>query len=244
MSATHRPIAIFRHNATEGPAYFATVLEQHGLAWELIPLDAGAAVPATADAYAGLVFMGGPMSVNDPLPWVEPVCALIRDADAKGIPVLGHCLGGQLMSKAFGGQVTRNAVKEIGWGTVTPATDEVSRQWLGRFADAGENGLTVFQWHGETFSIPAGATRLAHSDYCANQMFVRGPHLAMQCHVEMTPEQIALWSHQWADEIASVAHQPSVQNGPAMAADTPALLPQMRELADQLYSVWLRGLKP
>ena len=205
----------------------------------MIALDEGADVPATADQYAGLCFMGGPMSVNDPLPWIDPVCALIRDAVSKNIPVIGHCLGGQLMSKALGGSVTRNPVKEIGWGQAFGEIDATARHWLGAFAGARS---TVFQWHGETFSLPEGATRLLANGYCANQMFALGPHLAMQCHVEMTPEMIATWSSQWSDEAAAVAAQPSVQQPAEMLEGIANGLPAMRQLSEQLYSVWIRGL--
>lgn len=234
-----RPVAIFRHSPTEGPGYFAIFLESHRIPWTLIALDEGAPVPASAEAYSGLCFMGGPMSVNDDLPWISPVCALMRDAVEKDIPVLGHCLGGQLMSKALGGQVTRNPVKEIGWARARGHDDAVSRHWLGDFAD---RELTVFQWHGETFSIPPGATRLVGNEYCANQMFALGPHLGMQCHTEMLPEMIACWCDQWAEEAAAVAHLPSVDSPEAMQAGIPARLPVMRQLADQLYGVWVQGL--
>ena len=233
------PVAIFRHSPTEGPGYFAIFLEQQGIPWKLIALDEGADVPATADQYAGLCFMGGPMSVNDPLPWIEPVCALIRDAVSKNIPVIGHCLGGQLMSKALGGSVTRNPVKEIGWGQAFGEIDATAHHWLGAFAGARS---TVFQWHGETFSLPEGATRLLANGYCANQMFALGPHLAMQCHVEMTPEMIATWSSQWSDEAAAVAAQPSVQQPTQMLEGIANGLPAMRQLSEQLYSVWISGL--
>jgi len=236
-----RPVAIFRHSPTEGPGYFAIFLEQHGIPWRLIAIDAGAGVPVDAAAYSGLCFMGGPMSVNDPLPWIEPVCALIRDAAAKDIPVIGHCLGGQLLSKALGGQVTKNPVKEIGWGEALAEEDDLARHWLGE--RAGKPG-TVFQWHGETFSIPPGARRLFANAHCANQMFVKGPHLGMQCHVEMTPEMIATWCGQWADEATTAADQPSVQTPTAMQGDIAARLPAMRGLSDQLYAVWITGLKP
>ncbi len=118
-----KPIAIFRHARSEGPGYFATFLNEHAIPWVMIRIDEGDAVPADASAFSGLVFMGGPMSVNDDLPWIPKVLALIRDAYAKDIPLLGHCLGGQLMSKALGGVVSKNPVKEIGWGKV-----DVSRQ--------------------------------------------------------------------------------------------------------------------
>ena len=108
------PVAIFRHAPTEGPGYFATYLDRQAVPWRLLKLDAGEVVPADPRMFAGLVFMGGPMSVNDDLPWIAPVLRLIRDGVDADVPVLGHCLGGQLMSKALGGAVSRNPIKEIG----------------------------------------------------------------------------------------------------------------------------------
>ena len=233
------PVAIFRHAPVEGPGYFAIFLEQHGIPWRLIAIDAGESVPPAVDGFSGLCFMGGPMSVNDPLPWIESVCALIRGAVARDVPVIGHCLGGQLMSKALGGEVTRNPVREIGWGTAAGEDNAVARHWLGSFAG---NPGTVFHWHGETFSIPPGATRLLASTHCANQMFAIGPHLAMQCHVEMTPEMIAAWCAQWGDEVLARADRPSVQPPEVMQQEISERLPAMRQLSEQLYSVWIQGL--
>ncbi len=233
------PVAIFRHAPVEGPGYFAIFLEQHGIPWRLIAIDAGESVPPAVDGFSGLCFMGGPMSVNDPLPWIESVCALIRGAVARDVPVIGHCLGGQLMSKALGGEVTRNPVREIGWGTAGGEDNAIARHWLGSFAG---NPGTVFHWHGETFSIPPGATRLLASTHCANQMFAIGPHLAMQCHVEMTPEMIAAWCAQWGDEVLARADRPSVQLPEVMKQEIPERLPAMRQLSEQLYSVWIQGL--
>ena len=183
------------------------------------------------------------MSVNDPLPWIAEECALIREAAEKNIPVIGHCLGGQLMSKALGGEITKNPVKEIGWGGARPEANDVARRWFGELTDEA----TVFQWHGETFSLPPGATRILGNGYCTNQMFALGPHLGMQCHVEMTPEMIARWCQDWEKEVAEVAGlatlPPPVQTPRQMQAETPARLPAMRRLADRLYSVWLAGLK-
>lgn len=196
-------------------------------------------MPGNAQDYSGLCFMGGPMSVNDPLPWIDQSCALIRSAVAAGIPVIGHCLGGQLMSKALGGEITRNPVKEIGWGDAYGESHATGKHWLGELA--GRSG-SVFQWHGETFSIPAGATRLFSNHHCANQMFALGPHLAMQCHVEMTPEMIAAWNEEWAGEAQGVTDQISVQTPEAMAGELAVRLPQMRQLSDRLYSVWVGGL--
>ena len=183
------PVAIFRHSPTEGPGYFATVLERHGIVWTLLPVDAGAQVPASAAEFSGLVFMGGPMSVNDDLPWIPPVLQLIRNAAERGVPVLGHCLGGQLMAKALGGTVTRNPVKEIGWGRVDVADCETARAWFG-----ATRSFLSYHWHGETFTVPQGATRVASSPYCANQAFALGNSLGLQCHIEMTEEMVRAWA--------------------------------------------------
>ena len=232
-----RPIAIFRHAPSEGPGHFATFVERQGLRWRLISIDAGEPVPEGPSAYAGLVFMGGPMSVNDGLPWIPAALELIRQAVAQDIPVLGHCLGGQLMAKALGAVVSRNPVKEIGWGTVRRVASPAADRWLGEITE-----FQAFHWHGETFSIPAGATRLLESAYCANQGFVLGKHLALQCHVEMTEAMIREWCAIGADEIAA-ADSPAVQTPAQILAATPTLLAPLQTVAERLYTRWLEGLR-
>lgn len=232
-----KPVAIFRHSRGEGPGYFATFLDSRSQPWRLIKLDEGEAVPADPNEFAGLVFMGGPMSVNDDLPWIAPVCALIRAAVAADVPVLGHCLGGQLMSKALGGVVGKNPVKEIGWGEVTVADTPAAREWLGDVT-----GFLSFHWHGETFSLPAGADLLLSSRHCAHQAFVLGKHLGMQCHVEMTEDLIRRWNTQWADEVIG-SPGPGVQRPEEMYQDLNERLAQLNAMAGRLYSHWLKGLK-
>src|SRR5574337_1034297 len=156
-----KPIAIFRHLPIEGPGHFATFLENRSVPIQIVAVDQGEAIPQNPTAFSGLCFMGGSMSVNDPLPWIEQTLALIREAMAAGIPVLGHCLGGQLMAKALGGEVRVNPVKEIGWGEVAVVPGPEATRWLG-----GTGAFTAFHWHGETFSIPPGATRLLASPHC------------------------------------------------------------------------------
>lgn len=230
-----KPIAVFRHSPGEGPGYFATFIERHGLPWTLFPVDAGVPPPPTAENFAGLCFMGGPMSVNDDLPWIAPTLELIRDADRRNIPVIGHCLGGQLMSKAFGGTVSRNPVKEIGWGRVA-VVDSAAQPWLGDV-----DAFDAFHWHGETFSIPPGTTRILQSEYCANQAFVRGIHIGMQCHVEMTEAMIRLWGRHWEKEGLSASA--SVQTPEAMYGKIEECIPPMRAMADRIYSRWIGNLR-
>jgi GMP synthase-like glutamine amidotransferase len=230
-----KPVAVFRHSPGEGAGYFATFLEAHSIPWKLIAVDAGEMPPSTPDDYSGLCFMGGPMSVNDELPWLLPTFDLIRLAVARGVPTIGHCLGGQLMSKALGGSVSRNPVKELGWGAVR-TTDAAAIDWLGDIAH-----FDAFHWHGETFTVPPGATRILESSYCTNQAFAMGAHLGLQCHVEMTEAMIRLWCRQWAEEKA--APGPSVQTPEQMLENMGSRLTAMRAAADRLYTRWIAGLR-
>jgi GMP synthase-like glutamine amidotransferase len=232
-----KPVAIFRTSRSEGPAYFATYLERRSIPLQLIALDEGAPVPRDARGFSGLCFMGGPMSVNDELAWIAPALELVREAVRKDIPVIGHCLGGQLMSKAFGGAVRASAYKEIGWGEVRVADNGVAREWLGEL-----QAFETFQWHGETFSIPPGATRILENAHCANQAFALGKHLGLQCHVEMTEELIRVWARGGADEIRAAAASPAVQTPEQMTADVERRLERLREVADRLYDRWSEGL--
>jgi GMP synthase-like glutamine amidotransferase len=234
-----KPVAIFRASPTEGPGYFATYLERRGVRWQVVRLDAGDSVPRDARKYSGLVFMGGPMSVNDPLPWVAPALELARDAVRKDVPLLGHCLGGQLMSKALGGVVQKNPVKEIGWGEVRIADNEVARSWAGELP-----AFESFHWHGETFSIPPGGTRVMESAHCANQAFAVGKHLGMQCHVEMTPELVESWRKTGADEIRASSSSPGVQQPEEIQKNLHDRLAAMHEVANRLYDRWTKGLSP
>ncbi len=233
-----KPIAIFRHAEPEGPGYFADFLDEHEIPWRLFRIDQGEAVPHDASAYSGLVFMGGPMSVNDDLPWIPKALALIRNAHAQDIPLLGHCLGGQLISKALGGVVSKNPVKEIGWGKVEVADNDTAREWFGAI-----RSFDAFHWHGETFSLPQGAVRLLASGHCANQAYAIGKHLALQCHVEMTGPMVRDWCTVGAAEIAASAASPAVQSAAAMQAQMgEKKLPELHRVAAQLYRHWLRGL--
>ena len=218
-------------------------------------LYAGETLPQLAD-FDMLAIMGGPMSVNDPLPWIPRALNLIREAYALNRPILGHCLGGQLISKALGGVVTRNPVKEIGWLPVTRVDGPFTQDWLGDLPDA----FNVFHWHGETFTIPDGATRILSSRDCPNQAFVIGNTLAMQCHVEMTADMVRLWARTGAAEIAAARAMPKAQTGhpcpaplasipsptvqdeAAMTQDLDNRVARLTPIAHRLYRRWLQGL--
>ncbi|MEO8768329.1 MAG: type 1 glutamine amidotransferase [Nitrosospira sp.] len=231
-----RPIAIFRHIPTEGPGYFATFLDSHYIPWRLVRIDANEALPSSTNQFSGLVFMGGPMSVNDDLPWIAPELTLIRQAVANNIPMLGHCLGGQLISKALGGVVSKNPVKEIGWGEISVADNPVAREWFGELSK-----FKSFHWHGEAFSLPDGATRVLSSPYCENQAFTLGMHLGMQCHVEMTEDMVKTWCQTGAEEIAG-SSGPAVQSVEAILIDLASRVSVLNQVANRLYTKWISGL--
>ena len=233
-----RPVVVLRHAEIETPGYLASYLEQHSIPWRMVSLDAGELPPRNTDAFSGLVLMGGPMSVNDVhVPWIADVLRLIRDAVRDDIPLLGHCLGGQLIAKALGAVVEPNVVKEIGWGEVHVSDNDAAREWFGDI-----HRCTVFHWHGETFSIPPGATRIVHGDHCANQAFVMGKHLAMQCHVEMTEELVRTWTQFGRPEIEASTNSPAVQSPDEIEHNLSQRVHALHVIAERLYDRWCRGL--
>jgi GMP synthase-like glutamine amidotransferase len=232
-----KPVAIFRHARSEGPGYLADFLDAHAIPWRLIRIDEGDVLPAVSTEFSGLVFMGGPMSVNDNLPWIASSEALIRGAVAADIPVLGHCLGGQLLAKALGGTVGPGPVKEIGWGEVVVAAGNDARCWFG---DA--HAFLGFHWHGETFSLPPGARLLLSSLWCKNQAFALGKHLGFQCHIEMTEDMVREWCRLGAEELATAAASPGVQPLEEMLRDLPVRVTELQRMAATIYQRWSEGL--
>ena len=231
-------ILIFRHAPHEGPGYLADYLDRHGLRHRLVRVDQNDPVPASIAGIPGLVFMGGPMSVNDPLPWIPKALHLIKEAVGANVPVLGHCLGGQLIAKALGGVVTKTPVKEIGWLPVRRVDSPAAAGWL----DDLPHEFEVYHWHGETFSIPPGAVRILASRDCANQAFALGKTLAFQCHVEMTAAMVREWAHAGAEEIARADAGATVQAEPQQCVDLEARVERLQRIADKFYARWIQAL--
>jgi GMP synthase-like glutamine amidotransferase len=232
-----KPVAIFRHLPIEGPGYFATFLDNNHIPWRLIKIDAGEELPNSIDEFSGLVFMGGSMSVIDDLPWIKSSLSLIRQAVTEDMPVLGHCLGGQLMAKALGGIIQANPVKEMGWGKVTVPDHPIARDWFGDLTI-----FNAFHWHGEAFSLPQDATCILSSQYCENQAFALGMHLGMQCHVEMTERLVRDWCSVAAEELASL-NEASVQSIDEIEKNLPERIAALNSVADRLYQKWIVYLK-
>jgi GMP synthase-like glutamine amidotransferase len=243
-----KPIAIIQHEADVAPGNFEQHLSARGRPVELIRLHAGDPMPVSSAPYAGLCSLGGNMSVNDDLQWIEAELALIRDADARGVPIIGHCLGGQLLARALGGSVTRAAHVEMGWGSVAVDDAALAREWLGD--DAA--GVEFFQWHSDTFELPAGARRLLTGTWCLNQAYLLErpgyAHIGMQFHIEMTPELVRLWAADPAATREVEAERrrtggPAVQSPEAMVDRVEARAARMYRVAAHLYDRWLRAAR-
>ena len=182
-------VLVYRHVPFEHLGRIASALETKCVEFRYTdPFEHDSATGL--DSAAALIFMGGPMSANDDTPALRREVEIIRMAKSAGKPMLGICLGAQLIVKALGGRVFRNPVKEIGWYPVEflPAARE-DRLFAG--IDGPE---VVFHWHGETFDLPPGAEWLARSRDCAHQAYrLDGGVYGLQFHLEATPEMIAAW---------------------------------------------------
>jgi GMP synthase-like glutamine amidotransferase len=221
-------ILTFRHVPFEHLGLIAESLREHAIECRYVDLRSVSCAPNLADA-AGLVFMGGPMSANDDLPYIRQEVALIQEAISLGKPVLGVCLGAQLIAKAMGSRVYPNGKKEIGWYPVRFAEGAATDRLFG--------GLTgpelVFHWHGETFDLPSGAELLASSDYCRNQAFRAGVNVyGLQFHLEVTPDMISDWCRQDANcgDMREV-------NTPI---DPDRNAARLRELSEKIFGAWCR----
>lgn len=172
-----------QHVPFEGLGSIEGWLQARGWSIGCTPLHTQATLPAL-DGIDLLIAMGGPMSVNDGqvYPWLAAEKVLLRAAIDAGVRVLGICLGAQLIASALGARVHAAPQPEIGWWPVQGRPTEGADGF--RFPQQ----LEVFQWHGETFELPPGATGLAASPLCPQQAFSLGPRvLGLQFHLETTP---------------------------------------------------------
>ncbi len=226
-----KPVLVFQHVPRETLGSLESVLRRAGLTWRYVELFAGVPDGLDLDLAAGLIVLGGPMNVDetDRYPFLGPEVVWIRQAVQRRIPMLGICLGSQLLAKAFGARVYPNPVKEIGWYEVelTPPAAEDPL-----FAGCPVRP-TVFQWHGDTFDLPPGATLLATAPLCRHQAFRVDPHAyGLQFHIEMTAELIESWlAHPEND--AELAALPYIDPD-HIRQQTPVMLPRLEAVGSEV----------
>jgi GMP synthase-like glutamine amidotransferase len=175
--------------------------------------------------------------VNDALPWSGSLITFLRDALNARVPVLGHCLGGQLLAQALGARVTRAPVAEIGWIDVEVCASDARAEWFG-----GRNLFTAFQWHYDAFALPPGAMRVLTNAFNANQAYVvDNRHIGFQCHVEMTRALTESWLASGVNELPATSSA-SLQNDADIRRDLDARVVALNAVADDVYARWARGL--
>ena len=231
-----KPVRSFRHVTCEGPGYLGTFLNHHNVYIEIICIAVGISVPKNLDDISGLVFMGGGMNVTDPLQWVNEEKELIRKAIDKNIPVMGICLGAQLMSAALGGKITHDPNMEIGWHNVKADIKNIDNESL---KELPENFIP-FPWHADTFTIPEEATVLLHSKFRMNQAFSINNSIAMQFHLEMTSEMVKEWVHLFKSDLENGT--PCVQNSHEIISNLEMRIKTLHQIADIFYGRWIKGL--
>ena len=232
-----KPVTILRHISCEGPGYLETVLNRHKVDFNIIALDEQQPLPVSTEDMSGLVIMGGSMSVNDNDSWISQETRLIRQAIDNDLPVLGHCLGGQFIARALDARVVKNPVKEIGWLPVKSTAEKQGSVWPGLFTDA----QMVFHWHGETFELPDGASRILSSEHCANQAFIFKDNVyAFQCHIEMTCDMVDEWATLYANEISDTSD--TVQCHADMMSACQTHIENLNHLSDSIYAEWINKL--
>lgn len=225
---------ILQHVSFEGPGAIAPWLEQRGAVIERCELFRGDPLPQPGSDEA-LVAMGGPMGVHDRQqhPWLAGELELLQRALQQDLPVLGICLGAQLMAQALGARVEPGPEREIGWWPlqVHPGADLP-------LAD----GSSVFHWHGDRFSLPPGCRPLASTAACPQQAFRRGRALGLQFHLETTPHGLDALIQHGSEELAEGGRW--VQNPSGMRQDAEARCAALRGQLEQVLEAWIGDRLP
>jgi GMP synthase (glutamine-hydrolysing) len=226
-------IYVLQHHPVESLCNIADALEGAALAWQYVHVNDGQPVPPNMKGAGGLIVMGGPMGVyqTDRYPWLRDEMHLIEDAMKMNLPVLGVCLGAQILAAALGAKVDRNPNgKEIGWHPIR-LHDSAKDDRLMRGLPAT---MTPFHWHGDIFDLPPGAISLASSDKTPCQAFRHGDKAyGFQFHFEVTRESVAAMADAFAKELVR-------ENIPAdrMIAQVAEFMPPLEKISEKVFSRW------
>ena len=227
-------VLVLRHVPHEHLGTLIHSLERNGIEYEYANFYHNPATGIFTGDIDGLIILGGPMNVyeTNKYPFLKKEDELIKEAMDKNLPILGVCLGSQLIAKAVGAKVFKNKVKEIGWYPLN-ISREASSDKLFRHFNPEE---TVFQWHGDTFEIPDGAVHLAESPLCMNQAFrYKSNVYGLQFHLEVTPQMIWEWLEVPENkmEIDSLEGTIDPQH---IRSQTPRFINRLNRLAENVFN--------
>jgi GMP synthase (glutamine-hydrolysing) len=224
-------VLVLQHEPQGGPGYLGETLRRCGASLHVVRLDQGAALP-DLHAFDMLLVMGGEMNVyqEERHPWLKLEMAALAAAVRQGLPVLGVCLGGQLLARALGAAIQLGGAPEVALVPLRLTPDGRRDLLL-----AGLDEMQAVAWHDDAFAIPEGGVRLAASDGCANQAFRYGRHAyGLQFHPEVSPAMLREWMGPAPDMT------PALQ---ALRDAVDAAAPALERQADQLVRNFL-GLIP
>jgi GMP synthase (glutamine-hydrolysing) len=227
-----KPILVLQHVPHETLGTIEPALTEAGLPLEYLKLFGEIPRRVDLSQSAGMVVLGGPMNVDqtDEFPFLAREIDWIGQAIDRGLPVLGVCLGSQLIAKTLGATVRPNRTKEIGWYPLRLTPEAREDRLLG----GCDPDQTVFQWHGDTFDLPDGAVPLAGSELCENQAFRYGDSVyAFQFHIEVTAPMIDAWldEQQNRREVAALDYI----DPRAICSRTPEQLPGLQTLSRVVF---------
>ncbi len=226
-------VLVLQHADSEGLGTIGDAVQAKGLDVRTIRGDLGNSIPQSLDSALGLIVMGGPMGVYEHAryPFLADEIRLLQTAVREGKPVLGVCLGSQLLAAALGAHVRKGPRKEIGWYPIhvdtsnDPLLENVPLQFHG------------FHWHGDVFDLPDSAVKLAHSDLTACQGFRYANAYGILFHMEVTEASIAGMSEAFPEELAEAGV--SLER---LTRDKARYLPQLQSIGTQAFERWAASL--
>jgi GMP synthase (glutamine-hydrolysing) len=228
-------VLVFQHDPFEDLGFFAEVLDKQRTNYRVIQLFHGEMPAENWERIQALIILGGPMSVDDEdqysfLRWEKRI---IHAAIDDRVPILGVCLGAQLIASALGTAVYHGRVKEIGWSPISITPHGQVDSLLGYLPESA----TVFQWHGDGFDLPAGAIRLASSVNYENQAFRVGKNIyGLQFHLEVTPQMIARWIEERSKDLAQAPYILPDK----ILADTQSYAQTLKYYGERFFSEFIR----
>ena len=228
-------VLVFQHEPAEELGSFAHLLDEQGIGYSHIRLFGDEIPTESWDEVRALIVLGGSMGVHEEekYPFLKWEKTIIRAAIKNGLPLLGICLGAQLIASAAGAEVYQGNFKEIGWYPISMTLEAEMDPLLGHIP----NKAIVFHWHGDTFDLPRGAQRLASSIYYDNQAFRIGRSVyGLQFHLEVTPAMIDRWIDQSWKELAQIPYI----SPDKLRADTLVYSQTLKYYGERFFSEFIR----
>ena len=226
-------VLVLRHVPHEHLGTLAETLISNNITYDYVNFYENDSTNITIKDLCGLIILGGPMNVyeTDRYLYLDKEDRLIKHAIERDVPILGICLGAQLIAKALGSRVIKNKKKEIGWYSMG-ITKEGNKDKLFKHFHAEE---IVFQWHGDTFEIPEGGVHLAESSMCTNQAFrYRDNVYGLQFHIEVTPQMILEWLNVPENQNEIVSLKEKI-NPEVIKVETPKFIGRLNLLAGNVF---------